>query len=66
MESDKKSKIDLTDEASKESVSEPVPVSASRQAGPEELFEGPGFAATPAPDDDDSGENRVTTSISED
>ncbi|RYZ54877.1 MAG: hypothetical protein EOO14_13830 [Chitinophagaceae bacterium] len=64
MDGDRKSNIDWTEEASKEGTSEPASVSG--QAGNDELFEGPGFAATPSPEEDSVGENRVTTSISED
>lgn len=64
MADDKKEHIDLTKEASKRQDSEATAV--SRQAESDDLYEGPGLAATPSPEGDGAGENRVTTSISED
>lgn len=64
MEADKKEHFDMTEEASKRE--DPEATRMARQAESDDLYQGPGAATTPSPDGDSAGENRVTTSISED
>lgn len=64
MEEDKRGPFDLTEEASERR--DPEATRLARQAESDDLYEGSGAATTPSPEGDAAGENRVTTSISED
>ncbi len=54
----------MTEVASKRE--DPEATRVARQAESDDLYGGPGAATTPSPEGDAAGENRVTTSISED
>ncbi|MBB1287237.1 hypothetical protein HRH25_22865 [Flavisolibacter sp. BT320] len=64
MEEDKKEPFDLTEKASRRK--DPEATRLAREAESDDLHEGSGAATTPSPEGDAAGENRVTTSISED
>ena len=55
---------DLTEDASQRQDAEATRL--ARQAESDDLYDGSGGATTPSPEGDTAGENRVTTSISED
>lgn len=55
---------DVTEEASNRGDKEST--SAARQAESDDMYQGSGLTITPSPEGDSAGENRVTTSISED
>ncbi|MDQ3278901.1 MAG: hypothetical protein M3Q06_11280 [Bacteroidota bacterium] len=59
-----KQRFDLTEEASKRGDEEST--HAARQAESDDMYQGSGLTNTPSPEGDSAGENRVTTSISED
>lgn len=64
MESERKERYDLTEEASEREGPEATRI--ARQLESDDLYEGPGAAITPSPDGDATGENKVATSISDD
>ncbi len=59
-----KQRFDVTEEASKRGDEEST--NAARQAESDDMYQGSGRMNTPSPEGDSAGENRVTTSISED
>ena len=59
-----KQRFDLSEEASSRGSEEST--AAARQAESDDLYQGSGLTDTPSPEGDSAGENRVTTSISDD
>ena len=60
----RKQSYDLTGQASQKKNEDAT--AAARQAESDDLYEGPDLEHTPSQEDDGAGENRVTTSISDD
>ena len=59
-----KERYDLTEQASQRDDEQST--AAARQAESDDMYQGSGLTNTPSPEGDDAGENRVTTSLSDD
>ncbi len=57
-------RFDLTEQGSQRGDEEST--AAARQAESDDLYQGSGLGNTPSPEGDSAGENRVTTSLSDD